>query len=120
MSYVDRPAAELTRDRARSLRRSITPAERKLWMRLRNRQLHGAKFRRQHPIGQYIVDFFCLEARLVVELDGSWHADDLKRTQDEHRTAYLQNQGCTVLRFWNNEVTADVTSVLQRIAEHLF
>jgi len=89
-------------------------------MRLRNRQLHGAKFRRQHPIGQYIVDFFCLEAHLVVEFDGGWHAEDLRRSRDEHRTVYIQGQGYRVLCFWNNEVTADVTGVLQRIAEPLF
>jgi very-short-patch-repair endonuclease len=89
-------------------------------MRLRNRQVHGFKFRRQQPIGQYIVDFLCLEARLIIELDGGWHADDLKRSADEHRTAYLQSQEYTVLRFWNNEVTADTRAVLQRIAEHLF
>jgi very-short-patch-repair endonuclease len=100
-------------------RRSSTAAEHKLWMHLRNRQLHGAKFRRQHPISQYIVGFFCLEARLVIELDGGWHGEDLKRIADEQRTAYLQSQGYIVLRFWNNEVTGDIRGVLRRIAEHL-
>lgn len=110
----------LVRDRARSLRRSTTPAEHKLWMPLPNRQLHGAKFRRQHPVGPYIVDFFCLEARLVIELDGGWHGEKSKRIADEHRAAFLQSQGYTVQRFWNNEVTADISEVLQRIAHHLF
>jgi very-short-patch-repair endonuclease len=110
----------LVRDRARSLLRSSTPAEHKLWMRLRNRQLHNFKFRRQQPIGQYIVDFFFLERRLVVELEGGWHAEDVKQIEDEHRTAYLQSQGYTVLRFWNNEITEDIRNVLQRIGEHLF
>jgi adenine-specific DNA-methyltransferase len=87
---------------------------------LRNRRLHGAKFRRQHPIGQYIVDFFCLEARLVIELDGGWYGEESKRIADEHRAAFLQSQGYTVLRFWNNEVTGDIREVLQRIAQHLF
>jgi very-short-patch-repair endonuclease len=120
MNDSDSTAPALVRDRARSLRKSSTPAEHKLWGRLRNRQLHGAKFRRQYQIGQYIVDFFCLEARLVIELDGGWHAEDLKRIEDEHRTAYLQSQGYTVLRFWNNEITEDIRRVSQRIAEHLF
>jgi very-short-patch-repair endonuclease len=89
-------------------------------MRLRYRRLHGAKFRRQNPIGQYIVDFFCLEARLVIELDGGWHPEDVKRIEDERRTEYLQSQGYTVLRFWNNEITEDIRKALQRITEHLF
>ena len=82
MNDSDGAAPALVRDRARGLRRSSTPAEQKLWMRFRNRQLHGFKFRRQQPIGQYIADFLCLEARLVIELDGGWHAEDLRRTRD--------------------------------------
>ncbi|MBV8478334.1 MAG: endonuclease domain-containing protein [Acidobacteria bacterium] len=119
MNHPDGTAPDLARDRARSLRRSSTSAEHQLWMRLRNRQLHGAKFRRQHPIGPYIVDFCCLEARLVIELDGGWHNEELKRTNDEKRTAYLEAQGHTVLRFWNTEVTKDVRAILGRIALHL-
>jgi very-short-patch-repair endonuclease len=120
MNDSDVPAPVLSRDRARSLRKSSTPAEHKLWMRLRNRQLDGVKFRRQQPIGQYVVDFFCLEARLVIELDGGWHGEDLKRVEDEQRTAYLESQGYLVMRFWNNEVTEDNRGVLERIAERLF
>jgi very-short-patch-repair endonuclease len=120
MNDSDGSAPVLARDRAQSLRRSSTPIEHKLWMRLRNRQLHGFKFRRQHPIGKYIVDFFCLEARLVIELDGGWHAEDAKQSMDEYRTAYLHSQGYTVLRIWNNEVTENLRGVLQRIAEPLF
>jgi len=120
MNDSDGAAPALVRDRARSLRKSNTPAEHKLWRRLRKRQLHGFKFRRQQPIGQYIVDFLCLEARLVIELDGGWHAEDLKAIEDGHRSAYLQSQGYTVVRFWNNEVTEDMRGVVERIAEHLF
>jgi very-short-patch-repair endonuclease len=76
-------------------------------------------FRPQHPIGPYIIDFFCLKARLVVELDGGWHNENVKRIADEHRSDYLEGRGYTVLRFWNNEVTEDLSGVLQRIAEHL-
>ena len=120
MKDSDSAAPALVRDHARNLRRSSTSAEHKLWMRLPNRQLHGLRFRRQQPIGQYIVDFLCSEAHLVIELDGGWHAEELKAIEDGHRTAYLQSQGYTVVRFWNNEMTEDMRRVLERIAEHLF
>ena len=119
MNHPEGPAPALARDRARRLRKSNTPAEHKLWMRLRNRQFHGAKFRRQYPIGPYIVDFCCLESRLVIELDGGWHNEGLQRMEDEQRTVYLQTQGYTVLRFWNTEIIKDVRAILPQIAEHL-
>jgi very-short-patch-repair endonuclease len=103
----------LARDRARSLRAAATAAERRLWQRLRNRQLKGAKFRRQHQIGPYIADLFCLRARLVIELDGGQHDEQTQREADERRTEYLQAQGYTVLRFWNNEVLQNVDGVKQ-------
>jgi very-short-patch-repair endonuclease len=90
----------LARDRARALRAAQTEVEGRLWQRLRNRQLNGAKFRRQSPIGSYIGDFFCLQARLVVELDGSQHGEERERQADERRTEYLKSQGYRVLRFW--------------------
>jgi len=108
---------ETPRRYARDLRRHQTDAERRLWRRLRDRQLAGAKFRRQHPIGQYIVDFCCLEAKLVVELDGGQHA--ARRATDTERTAFLEAQGYRVLRFWNNDVLSNLDGVLQRIAEAL-
>lgn len=83
---------------ARQLRRSQTDAERKLWTRLRARQVNGLKFRRQHPIGRYIVDFCCPEHQLVVELDGGHHARQARA--DEHRTKFLVQLGYRVLRFW--------------------
>jgi very-short-patch-repair endonuclease len=98
---------------ARDLRQSQTDAERKLWWRLRDRRLTGFKFRRQHPIGPFVVDFCCTEAKLVVELDGGQHA--LQRHCDAARTEFLDAQGYRVLRFWNNEILTNPDGVLQRV-----
>ena len=100
------------RDFARRLRREMTDAERILWLRMRGRELLGLKFRRQHPIGHYIVDFTCPDARLVVELDGGQHADS---GSDERRTAFLEAAGYLVLRFWNNDVLTQTDAVLAAI-----
>ncbi len=100
---------------ARHLRRNMTHAEWTLWLRLRNKQL-GVKFRRQEPIGRYIVDFVCYEKRLVIEVDGGQHAesrDDLLRDQ------WLKENGFTVLRFWNHEVLKNIEGVMQVIIEEL-
>ena len=103
--------------RARRLRHQQTDAEWKLWSRLRARQIDGAKFRRQHPIGRYIADFCCWERKLVVELDGSQHIGQAKA--DQRRTAFLRQQGYKVLRFWDNDVLLNTDAVLQQIAEAL-
>ncbi|WP_375452278.1 endonuclease domain-containing protein [uncultured Devosia sp.] len=87
--------------RARSLRRAETDAERALWQMIRNRQIDGNKFVRQYPVGPYFADFACRDAMLIVELDGGQHAASAK---DDIRTAFLNAQGYSVLRFWNNEV----------------
>ena len=89
-------------DRARRLRRDQTEAERKLWSRLRGRQVNEAKFRRQHGIGRYIADFCCPERKLVVELDGGQHITLAE--SDQRRAAFLRQRGYRVLRFWNNDV----------------
>lgn len=104
---------------ARGLRREQTPAERVLWNRLRNLQLSGAKFRRQHPIGDYIVDFVSLESKLIVELDGGQHDEKSVRRNDERRTRWLENEGYRVLRFWNNDVLTNLEGVWLRILEEL-
>ncbi|HUO05205.1 MAG TPA: endonuclease domain-containing protein [Candidatus Binataceae bacterium] len=119
MKDSDAPAPALDRDRARALRAASTDAERKLWANLRGRQLKGAKFRRQHPIPPYIADFFCLEARLIVELDGSQHGEEAAQQADQRRTAHLEGQDYRVLRFWNDEVLDNLEGVLERIAEFL-
>jgi very-short-patch-repair endonuclease len=102
-----------TNRNARELRRNPTDAERALWQRLRQRQVAGLKFRRQHTIGRYILDFVCLEAKLVVELDGGHHAQ--RRQQDQERTAWLEARGYRVLRFWNTEVLQNPDGVLALI-----
>ena len=101
------------RDRARELRRGQTDAEGKLWLHLRDRQLSGCKFRRQHPIGRYIADFACPDAQLVVELDGGQHVK--RGPYDEARTRYLQDHGWRVARFWDNDVLRETQAVLERI-----
>ncbi len=102
---------------ARALRRRQTDTERVLWRQLRDRQIHEAKFRRQHPIGPYIVDFCCLEHRLVVELDGGHHAAQIQA--DERRTAFLMQHGYRVLRFWDHDVLGNREAVLQVIDQAL-
>ena len=89
---------------AKHLRSSPTDAERRLWSRLRTKQLGGLRFRRQQPIGPYIVDFFCPAARLIVELDGDHHGTDKKAEQDANRTRWLEGRGYKVLRFPNGTV----------------
>ena len=101
-------------DRARELRRTMTRAEWKLWGVLRGGAL-GASFRRQHPIGPYFADFYCAPLKLVVELDGSQHADRI--AYDANRTTFLNAQGMMVLRFWNGEVMENIDGVAQVIME---
>lgn len=98
---------------ARRMRREPTKAERILWQRLRRRQLGDYKFRRQHPIGNYIVDFYCAETKLIVEVDGDVHA--YQKEKDTERTAVLEAQGYRVIRFWNGQVLQDVDKVLTMI-----
>jgi very-short-patch-repair endonuclease len=100
-------------ERARRLRKNMTDAERKLWHYLRMRQLDGHKFRRQVRIGPYIADFACLKAMLVVEVDGGQHAE--ARSYDSRRDDFMHGQGYRVLRFWNNEVLANIDGVWQVI-----
>ncbi|MEJ5308611.1 MAG: endonuclease domain-containing protein [Anaerolineae bacterium] len=110
------PVDPTTLSRARELRRASTSAERKLWSALRGKQLLGLKFRRQHPLPPYIVDFYCHEKRLVVELDGGQHNEVARTAYDLERTAWLQAQGLRVIRFWNHEVETNLTGVLDAIA----
>ena len=100
------------RTRARAMRGAPTDAEQRLWRLLRDRRLSGVKFRRQVPVGPYIVDFLCVASKLIVEADGSQHAES---PRDEIRDAYLRREGWTVLRFWNHEVTRNRDGVLETI-----
>ena len=100
---------------ARRLRREQTDAERKLWSKLRDRRLCGAKFRRQHPIGSFVADFCCIETKLIIELDGGQHVENADA--DDERTSYLAGQGYRVLRFWDHEVLKDVNAVIEVIVQ---
>ncbi len=104
---------------ARRLRRTSTEAERKLWSLLSSAQLNGVKFRRQHPIGTYVVDFVSLDSKLVIEIDGGHHNIDDVQKSDESRTAWLTGEGYSVLRFWNNDVINNTEGVIESIREAL-
>ncbi|UNK49502.1 endonuclease domain-containing protein [Lysobacter sp. S4-A87] len=109
---------KITREqRPRKLRNDSTDAERHLWRHLRNRQLQGCKFRRQHPFGGFILDFACLERKLVIELDGGQHAD--QAAYDLDRTQRLERAGFVVLRFWNNEVFENIEGLVEVILDAL-
>jgi very-short-patch-repair endonuclease len=96
----------------RKLRSQMTDAEKRLWQRLRGRQMAGFKFRRQHPFMDFVLDFVCLETRLVVEVDGSQHQDNLR---DRARDQRLHEAGFRVLRFWNNQVLEETDAVVEAI-----
>ncbi len=101
----------------RDLRNNPTDAERHLWYRLRLRQINGFKFRRQRPIGPYICDFVCLEASIIVEIDGSQHVE--QAAYDEERDTFLRTRGYRVLRFWNHDVLVRTEAVIETIFEAL-
>jgi very-short-patch-repair endonuclease len=105
--------------RARKLRHEATEAEKLLWSKLRARQLSGVKFRRQVPIGSYIMDFVSFERRLVVEIDGGQHAEAESRDYDKQRTTWLKSRGFRVLRFWSDDVLTNLEGVLTRILDAL-
>jgi len=103
----------------RCLRKGATDAEGKLWSILRNRQVDGLKFFRQYSIGPYILDFYCPEERLAVEVDGGQHADVRGQKHDAKRDSYLQELNIRVVRFWNNDVLQNIEAVGQKIGEHI-
>jgi very-short-patch-repair endonuclease len=103
------------RNTRKSLRNNQTEAEKKLWLHLRNKQMNGLKFRRQFSIGSYILDFYCPEKHIAIELDGSQHAKPDVSKYDIERTEYLKSLGIKVLRFWNNEVIENMEGVLDQI-----
>jgi very-short-patch-repair endonuclease len=109
----------MKQDTARELRKYLTDVERRLWTALRNRQFEHHKFRRQQPIGPYVVDFVCFEEKLVIELDGGQHGVELNRANDTVRTRRLEADGFRVLRFWNNQLNENFEGVLEIIAREL-
>ena len=98
---------------AREMRHGMTDAEALLWMLLRNRRIAGAKFRRQHPVGRYILDYYCVEKALGIELDGGQHGEAM--AYDQQRDDWLQSQGIRVLRFWNNQMLTETEAVMEVI-----
>jgi very-short-patch-repair endonuclease len=107
----------MEKNKAKDLRKNQTEAEQRIWSHLRLKQMGGFKFRRQHPIGKYSVDFVCLEKRLIIEVDGGQH--DEQRTYDANRDAWLTSQGFRILRFWNNQIFKELDSVKETIFETL-
>jgi very-short-patch-repair endonuclease len=101
--------------RARSLRRNSTDVEMRLWHKLRNRQL-GADFRRQHPAGSFVLDFYCPALRLAIELDGGQHQEDRHQIRDRRRDQWLAERGVTVMRFWNSDIVENLVGALELIA----
>ena len=110
---------ELLKDFAKKNRREMTESERVLWKALRKLNC-GYHFRRQHPIGDYIVDFICIEKMLVIEVDGAYHDEPIQQVNDQMRTEFLESKGYTVIRFKNEEINHDLKTVIVRIKEQLF
>jgi len=104
---------------ARNLRKRQTDAENLLWRHIRYKQLLGMRFRRQHPIGNFIVDFVCLDQKLIIELDGDQHGFPGEKNQDQERDSWLQKEGFKLLRFWNNEVLQNLEGVIDTIIENI-
>jgi very-short-patch-repair endonuclease len=101
---------------AKNLRKNVTNTEKYLWKHLRGNQIEGYKFRRQHPIGKYIVDFVNLERKIIIELDGGQHLENKK---DKLRDKWLEEQGYEILRFWDNDVFNNIEGVLEVVKEKL-
>ena len=113
-------STSIRRAAAKKLRASTTPHERILWRALRELPLDGSHFRRQAPIGPYVVDFFCPAKRLILEIDGGHHNEDATAERDRNRQKWLESEGYRVVRFWNSEITTDLNAVLERIYVELY
>jgi len=108
---------ERARVRARALRKGQTDAEALLWSKLRNRQLLGLKFRRQHPLGRYFADFACIDVGLVIELDGGQHAESFVIDYDTRRKEEMESMGFQTLRFWDSDVLKEIDAVMEQIRQ---
>ncbi len=106
-----------TKDFRRSLRHNQTDAERKIWNMVRQGQIEGLKFFRQYGVGSYVLDFYCPQKRIAIEVDGGQHAGEKQRLHDEKRTLFLAQHDIHVLRFWDNEVLLNIEGVWQKIQE---
>jgi len=114
------PVQGFPRARARHLRSKATETEKLLWKRLRTIDINGSHFRRQIPIGPYVVDFACMAARLVIELDGSQHNTDARKQRDGRRTRWLEAEGFRVIRFWNKDLAHNMDGVLEMVYAALY
>jgi very-short-patch-repair endonuclease len=112
-------SSSIRRAAAKKLRANTTPHERILWRALKELPLEGTHFRRQAPIGPYVVDFFCPAKRLIIELDGGHHNEDEEAQRDRLRQDWLEKEGYRVVRFWNSEVSGDLNALLERIYTEL-
>ena len=108
---------ERTITKSRRLRQASTPTELRLWEFLRAKRFQNIKFRRQHPIGPYVVDFVCLTQKLIIELDGRQHLEQI--AYDQQRTSYLEQLGFRVIRFWNHDVLRQLGCVLEQIRKNI-
>ena len=113
-------STSIRRPAAKRLRANTTPHERTLWRALKELPTDGTHFRRQAPIGPYVVDFFCPARRLIIELDGGHHNDDETARRDRERQLWLEQQGYRVVRFWNSEISGDLTAVLEQVYVELY
>ncbi len=108
-----------TTEKARILRKNMTKQERILWTFLRKKNINNLKFRRQYPIGNYIVDFICNEKKLIIEIDGGQHNENKNITYDQERTKYLESKAYKVIRFWNNDIDNNIEEVYLDILKHM-
>ena len=115
-----KPIEAFKRASARRLRANATEAERLLWRHLKRMETSGTHFRRQVPIGSYVVDFACMASRLLIELDGSHHGDQVNKARDQGRTAWLESEGYRVVRFWNNDIGENLEGVLDTIRAAIY
>ncbi|UWU93848.1 endonuclease domain-containing protein [Bradyrhizobium sp. CB1015] len=113
-------STSIRRAAAKKLRANTTPHERMLWRALKEFPMDGSHFRRQAPIGPYVVDFFCPAKRLIIELDGGHHNEDDTAARDLERQRWLEHEGYRVLRFWNSEIATDLTAVMERIYVEMY
>lgn len=104
---------------AKTLRKNSTIQEKRLWNILKNHKFHGLKFKRQEPLGEYIVDFICKEAKIIIEIDGGQHNEANNKEKDNIRTQYLESKGYKVVRFWNNEVYENIEGVIKTLEENI-
>lgn len=112
---MHRGAPPISFAKARNLRQNMTVAEKKLWVYLKNKNFLGFKFRRQHPIHIYIVDFYCHELKLIIEIDGEYHNTETQLQKDSERSDILEFQGLNIIRFSNSEIHNSIDNVLKKI-----